>query len=216
MEPASVFYFDRVSHAAIALASHFHSIGALIVFEPCRMGRGPLFDRACELADVVKYSEERIRNAGEVFSESGALLEVQTLGSDGLRYRFRPNEASRATWTILKGFKAAQVRDSTGAGDWCTAALIASIGRHGRQGLAEATEEELTGALWRGQALAAINCQFEGARGLMYATPARTLMRLLDSVLTERDVPQIRDGCPTSNPDHGFSMQCPKCPDGPD
>src|SRR5262249_13894143 len=71
-------------------------------------------------------------------------------------------------WQTLDSFQAPLVRDTAGCGDWCTAGLLSILGVHGQAGLATITERTLIRALKYGQALAAWNCQYEGARGGMY------------------------------------------------
>ena len=61
------------------------------------------------------------------------------------------------------------MEDTAGAGDWCTAGIIHRLGQQGLRGLQQVTAAQLQDALCFGQALAAWNCGFEGARGGMYS-----------------------------------------------
>src|SRR5262249_7456775 len=66
-----------------------------------------------------------------------------------------------------ESLKAPVVKDTAGAGDWCTAGLLHQIAQDGAAGLLRLTPEDLESALRFGQALAAWNCGFVGARGGM-------------------------------------------------
>jgi fructokinase len=82
-------------------------------------------------------------------------------------------------------FEVDDARDTAGAGDWCTAGLIHRLGQAGAAGLLEVEADELRDALRFGQAMAAWNCRFEGARGGMYQT---------DTASFREDVLRILDG----------------------
>jgi fructokinase len=160
-----VFYFDRASNAAIKLAKKAKSRGAMIVFEPHKLGSRKVFKRSVEIADVIKYSCEQINTDG--LSEY-AFLEVQTLGSRGLKYKIRLREGKVIGWKELEAFQVYKMVDSAGAGDWCTAGLIHVIGKKGLRGLRESSVQDVETALNFGQRLAALKCNYQGARGLMY------------------------------------------------
>ena len=66
-------------------------------------------------------------------------------------------------------------RQSASASRNATAASagLASLARHGADGLASAGREELHGSLRHGQLLAAWNCGFEGARGALFCGEGR-------------------------------------------
>jgi fructokinase len=169
-----VFFFDRVSAGAIQLAQACSALGALVVFEPSGVGNPVQFRQAWAAAHVVKYSHERLSDLPEVGVSDGPRLQIETLGEAGLRYRFRPRRGRATGWVESAPFAVEGVRDSAGAGDWCTAGLIHRLGQAGAAGLLDTGVEELQDALRFGQALAAWNCRFEGARGGMYLTePAR-------------------------------------------
>ena len=155
---ASAFFMDRVSPAALALATRASAEGAVVVFEPSSPGDPDLFAAAIRIAHVVKYAAQLLPE----MPVSNALLEVQTLGEQGLRYRYR----SAPEWIFLAAVPAARLVDACGAGDWCTAGLVAKLAAGGQAGL---RQDGVRDALRYGQALAARNCGFEGARGGMYA-----------------------------------------------
>jgi fructokinase len=108
----------------------------------------------------------------------------------------------------LTSLSAPQLMDSCGSGDWCSAGLLSKIAGAGLSGMKSASIEQLTGALRFGQALAAWNCAFEGARGGMYAVNRDHIDDL---------VGQILDGClrgPIPRPKAMVeeAISCPACP----
>ena len=140
---------------------------------------------------------------------SATLVEVQTLGASGLRYRHRLGRGVSA-WRTLPATPAPRLADTCGSGDWCTAGLIAKAAVHGLGGLKTGGSEGLEGALHYGQTLAAWNCGFEGARGGMYA---------LDPSALDEEITGLRSGEQevVATPRSGVSTKaiaCPVCPPG--
>ena len=171
LENASVFFLDRLSRAVLTLAAEASADGAVVVFEPSSKGPAKLLPEAIRLAHVVKYAEDRLSDVPGVMGPGSAtLLEVQTLAERGLRYRHRLNGAV-SEWLFLESLPPPQLTDTCGSGDWCTAGLIATSITRGQKGFWKAGAIGIEKALRYGQALAAWNCSFEGARGGMYAVP---------------------------------------------
>lgn len=214
---ASVFFFDRLSRATLMLAAEAAARGAVVVFEPSGLGNRKHMAEAIEIAHVIKYADDRLGGVQTAMTAGSAVvLEVQTLGERGLRYRQRSGEGN-CEWVHLAAVPARRFADSCGAGDWCTAGLIARIGVGGQETLRGLDAEDVRAALRYGQALAAWNCGFEGARGGMYAVakPAFTdqISRLLKGEVSH--VPSDSSGVPSGM---AGSVQtgvvtCPACPD---
>ncbi len=201
--PAQVFYFDRVSRATLALASIEKSKGALIVFEPHKVNDGRLFKESLEVAHVVKYSAEKVK---DIEVRIDAPLEIQTIGAKGLRYRFKKNE-----WKMIEGVRLSHLADSAGAGDWCTAGLIHFLGQGGFEEFSQIKEDEIEVALRFAQCLAALKCVYEGPRGIMYNISKRQLASMLDSLYIEKDIEKHEKK--TEMPDEPFLQRhlCPSC-----
>ena len=163
----SVFFFDRASPGAIYLAQSYSDMGSLIVFEPSGHADEKLQKKALALAHICKYSREQFDS---LYSGSvpRVLLEIQTMGSEGLRYRTSLANCS-GEWRSVAGVSLAKMADSAGAGDWLSAGIIFQLGRQGLSGFQMTSLEFLRHAFNFGQSLAAWNCQFEGARGGMYS-----------------------------------------------
>jgi sugar/nucleoside kinase (ribokinase family) len=178
-----VFFFDRLSRAATNLAKAYAERGALVVFEPSGLGDPKLFREVLPHVHVLKYSNERLNEMSGLHFAHTPLLTIETLGSEGLRYRSKISSCKTDGWQSLDAFSLMTVTDTAGAGDWCTAGIIHLIGAGGAAGFSQTSQGALRHALMFGQALAAWNCQFESARGGMYVTDKRTFHRQINKIL---------------------------------
>jgi len=168
MPAPQVFFFDRVNRGSLVLAERAAGLGALVMFEPSSVGDQSQFREAWELAHVVKYSHERLADLPDSLEFGpNLLLQVETLGADGLRYRAKFGKRATAPWKTLGALKAPVVVDVAGSGDWCAAGLLHSLGRKGARGIGAVIPGELEAGLRFGQALAAWSCGYFGARGGM-------------------------------------------------
>lgn len=183
-----VYFFDRVSRGTLNLANAAADRGAVVFFEPSGVGDPRLFREAWGIAHVVKYSNERLPDIADLDLSASAtgnvLLEIQTLGDAGLRFHSHLRNVNTRGWRSLEVIPAPIVRDTAGAGDWCTAGVIHKLARDGQRGLRQANEKRLMHAFRFGQALASWNCSFESPRGGMYGSSRpefeRQIRRLLD------------------------------------
>lgn len=171
----NVFYFDRVSPCALKLSQWARDAGALVVFEPSSIGDERQFQKAVDASHVLKYSHDRLGHLPDLAKVSGPKIIIETHGADGLKVRWR------SRWSALPAVTANRVVDAAGSGDWCTAALIHTIGEGGSKALEALNKGRLDYGLRLGQALAAINCGFEGARGAMDRIGFERLNALLGS-----------------------------------
>ena len=188
---ADVFYFDRTSRGAVTLAQNARAQGSLVVFEPSSESDPGLLSDALSAAHIVKVASDRL-TGNEAFVDAKApLLLIETQGAAGLRY-LHASAGSKRTWKNLPAFRVAALRDSAGAGDWCTAGIIASLGMLGPAGLAKASAAEVQAALRRGQAMAAWTCRFDGARGGMYVTSRDAFERGISDILSGKAEPQAQ------------------------
>lgn len=160
----SVFYFDRLSPGTLLLATEYKKRGALIVFEPSSIGNEKLFSKVLNVVDILKYSDQRISNYKEIYSDSNVPLEVETLGAEGIN--FRCNFIDKK-WRKLSAIKIENVIDTAGAGDWTTSGIVYSVLTKFNRALIELEITDVEKAINFGQYLGASNCQHEGARGLM-------------------------------------------------
>lgn len=155
-----VFFFDRVSPAILKLAVIFKEKGSVIFFEPSsRSGNVILFNKCVEVSDIIKFSEQRIKDI-EQFESYKDKLFIQTQGAKGLSYRLNFG------WIHLEPIANDKVIDTAGAGDWTTAAFINELFKT-RNRISDISVVEIERALNDAQKVGAQSCSYEGARGMM-------------------------------------------------
>jgi sugar/nucleoside kinase (ribokinase family) len=182
---SQVFFFDRVSRAALTLAKHCFDKGALIVFEPSCSQDPQLFREALALTHILKYSHERSRKLQPLLAKARHFpsLEIETLGAEGLRFRSHIQGHNLKNWQRLSAYELKDFRDPSGAGDWCTAGIIHRLGRQGAAAFKRVTLSQLQGTFAFAQALAAWTCRYEGARGGMYFTDREMLFKEVEWIM---------------------------------
>lgn len=204
-EAPQVFYFDRVSPAALRLAATVGSLGALVVFEPSSVEDESKFQKAVDACHVLKYSHERLGHVPDLpFAVAPALI-VETCAASGLRYRW----AGR--WSELDAFAVENVVDAAGSGDWCSATLIHRLGRKGAEAFLRSTDTTVAAALQDGQAAAAVNCGFRGARGAMQVLALPELndrLLMLDQDVSVASCPEREDRPKAFGPPLQYCDQC--------
>ena len=155
-----VFFFDRVSPAILKLAVIFKEKGSVIFFEPSsRSGNIILFNKCVEVSDIIKFSEQRIKDI-EQFESYKDKLFIQTQGAKGLSYRLNFG------WIHLEPVANDNVIDTAGAGDWTTAAFINELFKT-RNRISDISVVEIERALNDAQKVGSQSCSYEGARGMM-------------------------------------------------
>lgn len=211
-----VFFFDRSSRGTLLLATAFAERGALVVFEPSGVGDSALYEEALAIAHVLKYSRERMPGLAERrLPARPRLLEIETRGERGLR--FRSAACSVAAWREQSAVSAPVVRDTAGAGDWCTAALLSVLGGDGVRGLERAAAADLERSLRFAQGAAALACAFEGARGVMEALTPNTFKRTAASLACASNETVAFDAAtpsalsPSSLSSGPMESVCPSC-----
>ncbi len=156
----NVFFFDRVSPAILRLAEAFKEKGSVIFFEPSsRGGDVKRFNLCVEVADIIKFSDQRIKDIKQ-FDGYKEKLFIQTQGAKGLNYRVNSD------WKHLEPVANDKVVDTAGAGDWTAAAFINELFKS-RKGLTDLKAAVIEKALNEAQKIGAQSCSYEGARGMM-------------------------------------------------
>jgi fructokinase len=207
-----VFFFDRLSRGAIILAQAVAERGAAVVFEPSSVGTPSLFREAWELADVVKYSHERLSELpADLDGLKDPKVQIETLGKDGLRYRTRLPGSKTGAWRWLESVPAARVRDTAGAGDWCTAGIVHRLFPAGASALEAATDAHVLDAVRYGQALGAWTCGFEGARGGMYEVEKDRFDEQVAALLGTRLIPESDAFRRQAAAENAVACLCPSC-----
>ena len=157
-----VFFYDRVSPAILKLASVFKEKGSIIFFEPSsRGGNVKMFNKCVEVSDIVKFSDQRIKDAHQ-FDDLKDKLFIQTQGANGLSF------CLNTEWIHLEPIMNDNVVDTAGAGDWTAAALINELYKDKEvKEIKSLTLAGLKSALNQAQKVGAKSCSYEGARGMM-------------------------------------------------
>lgn len=165
-----VYFFDRTSPGALALAAEARQLGALVFFEPSASSEPKHLKEALELAHIVKVSSDRLGGNEAVLTSTEPKLVIETQGSAGLRLRLGGSDGKRRVrqWHTLEPIPVPTLKDTAGAGDWCSAGVIHMIGATGAKGMDELTLPEIRKAVRVGQAMASWACAHEGPRGGMY------------------------------------------------
>lgn len=157
-----VFFFDRVAPAIYNLANAFREKGSFIFFEPSSKGTDfRLFNKCIEVSDIVKFSEQRIKDCRPFESYYDKLI-IQTLGSNGLNYRLN------SKWFHQEPVRNDKIIDTAGAGDWTSATLINELFKDNAiHRECFSWDVNIGNALKKAQEKGALSCSYEGARGLM-------------------------------------------------
>jgi len=206
----AVFFFDRVSRGTLQIAETCAAKGALIVFEPSGVREVKLFQEAVSISHIMKYSHQRMGRL-KLPAYPVPLLEVETLGESGLRYRLGNGFSTHTQqWVEMNAYAVDSVKDTAGAGDWCTGGILHLLGSSGLEGLKSATENNVIEALRFGQAFAALKCNYEGARGVMYAFRREKLEQQVRQILTLENPPVLREN-PETRLNEALRYICPKC-----
>lgn len=184
LKGASAFFMDRLSRGMLTMAKEASDKGAVVVFEPSAKSDPKHFEEALQISHVLKYADQRLADAGDALRDDrSVVLEIQTLGKQGLRYRSKTTQGI-CEWKEMAAFHTTVVADTCGSGDWCTAGIIHKLAPGGLFAFQKCGQKEFADALTFGQALASWNCRFEGARGGMYSMAFKEFDQEISSILT--------------------------------
>jgi fructokinase len=181
---AEVFFLDRLSRSTLDLADHYRSGGAVVMFEPSSASDPRMLGHALELCHILKYSRDRMNDLSQSAKRRHVPLEIETLGAGGLRYRWHGHRNHE--WRHLAAFAVGTARDTAGAGDFCSAAVLDCLARGGGDDFLARSTAAVAHALAYGQAVAAWSCQYEGPRGAMYDTNAADMRVTVDRLMRKR------------------------------
>jgi len=196
-----LFFFDRAGASTVRLASEARERGSVVMFEPDSLKTNVHFNTALAVSDIVKYSSRRVGQPIDPWLHKlhgTPRLVVETLDGGGLRYLLRTRGKTSAAWKHQKAFRVNSPADQAGAGDWCSAGLIARILMNGSAN--RWREKTISRALAFGQALAAASIRFRGPRGYLESTSQGLAHRAALSTLRLGRVPEwiVRDQEPSS------------------
>jgi len=159
-------FIDHATPMGAALAEAGAAAGAVVVVEPQVMGDRQSMARLMQTVHVLKYARQWAWRTAGARQLAQPMIEVETLGSEGLRYRLEAGQ-----WYDLPVPVADRVVDTVGAGDWLTTGLIHNVCMDGVDGLPQEPIGSLRTGLEAGQALSLRTLTHRGARGGMTADP---------------------------------------------
>ena len=189
-EPPDVLFLDRVSSAAIILAKHVRGSGGMVVFEPSIPSDSRRFRELLHLAHIVKVSSDRLDMSSPLL-EHATPLQIYTAAAEGSFWR-----KNGGRWKHVRGCEISVI-DAGGAGDWMTAALLASMPSIAPSELADIDFEAPLGYA---QAVAAVSCQVLGARGLSSAVGREDLDAIVELLLGQpRQISSSRSHRPSKS-----------------
>lgn len=186
-----VYFFDRVTPATLKLASAYRDMGTLIFFEPSNLKYNAKLEEAIRLSHIMKFSDNE-ENTNVHNIEDLPIMEkiepyvpnlvIRTLGGKGLIFSFKGSKK----WQFQKSFDSNILKDSCGAGDWCTVGFLFHL-----QELAKDHNIELLEILGKrklvkktlifAQRLASLSCGFIGARGLSNSMDKKKILKVINS-----------------------------------
>ena len=182
-----IFYLDRVSRSSIDLAKHYKQNGSLIFFEPSSISEEKQFKECLLLADILKFSNDRLPQFKDLYPTRQVSIEIETLGANGLLYRSFRNKTDE--WRFMPALNIENAMDNAGAGDWCSAGIIHALYENFEDPiLPGVTINKLQQAIVFGQFLSALNCNFFGARGLMYNLTYQEITKLYVNYQKEKKI----------------------------
>ena len=181
---SNIFYFDRASPSALKLAKTLKEKNTIIFFEPPKFLDDHVFLECLRIADIVKHCYNQSKEIEN--SDIKIPLEIQTKGEEGLRYKAQ--FLKQKSWQPMNAFSVTNLVDAAGSGDWLTAGIIHLIGQNISK---TPSQKKLETALRFGQALASLNCNFVGARGIMYNMTKSRVFSLVDKTMFTNELPEI-------------------------
>ena len=170
-----VLFFDRASSGALWLAGEMRNAGKLVVFEPAGLGDPGRFQRALDVAHLVKFSHERARRFEHLIGPVQGQIQVRTQGEAGVSWR-----RGSTAWKRIPGYRVTSMVDAGGAGDWMTAGILSALQSLNPTSLAR---EDFGGVLRVAQSLASISCSALGARGLSRGMTSAQVRQAVTAVL---------------------------------
>jgi sugar/nucleoside kinase (ribokinase family) len=179
IEHADIFFVDRLSTGALELAATARKHGALVVYEPSVTSDSPWLEEMLAIADVVKYSHDRVTALGDMWGRptNHRALWIETRGKDGLRWA---HSDQRERNGILPAVHNPLALDACGAGDWFTCALLFGF-TQSKMKPVDLGEGLLIEILKAASRLAAWSCGFVGARGGLYESSSNAIFEHLQT-----------------------------------
>lgn len=166
----NIFFFDRISEGIKEFARENQN--GWNVYEPnsCRIYSNLI--RGIQVANIVKYSEDRISSKitdsilKDIKNTDVALL-IVTMGKKGIKYVYRTETGELSDWSYIVAEAIEKVEDSSGSGDWLTAVFLYFLLKKYPNYTNRLNGQYLYNSLVEAQKYATQNCFFIGAQGML-------------------------------------------------
>lgn len=164
-EAPEVYFFDTLAAGPRSIAAGLKERGSMIYFEaePVKEDYLGVFRKCCEVANIVKTSNENVKDITDIPGFADKLI-IYTLGSEGMMFSLRGGD-----WVKVNAVPVDSVKDAEGCGDTTTAVFISELGKLGLPKVSDLTEEQVRFALEKAAEKAAICTQYYGSKGWMHA-----------------------------------------------
>lgn len=162
------YYSDRLVPSTHLLAEASRKQDALVFLEPSARFTRNEFLSTAPIAHVLKVSHELITRNDRILDAVWNPVQIVTAGEKGLWYRMGLRPGIFGPWHRLTADSVRHVVDPAGSGDWASAGVILSLLAHDWH-KAIRNKGIVREAIRFGQSLAAENCRWIGAQGLLYS-----------------------------------------------
>lgn len=164
-----VFFTDRISSGIKYIAREYMSMNRKVIYEPNSARNLKAVIEMSKLANVVKFSTDRIslETAGIILEQcaEGALeLVIATRGERGMSFCYRIDEKHFSEWMEGPSIEFVHIKDTSGAGDWLTAGFL----HFWSQEKYSLEQDKIFNMLKKALELSAICSRIEGAQGAFY------------------------------------------------
>lgn len=159
-----MFFFDDPAAGHRVLARALRQKGTTVYFEPSKMVDNADY-QSVECSDIVKFSAQIIPDVSFADTFDSKIF-IQTMGSEGLRYKLRS-----ADWKTLPPVECGGTVDWEGAGDWTTSVFIHCLLDGSRLDVRTIGPEAIEKALMCAQRVAAQSVRYYSSKGLISEDP---------------------------------------------
>lgn len=168
LDKLDIYYSDRLAPSTQLLAEASRKRDALVFLEPSARFTRNEFLRTARSAHVLKVSNELITRNDRILDTVWNPVQIVTAAEKGLWYRIGSRPGSFGPWQRLTANAVGHVVDPAGSGDWASAGIILSLLSNDWH-KAIRNKGIIKEAIRFGQSLAAENCRWIGAQGLLYS-----------------------------------------------
>lgn len=171
----NLFYYDRISPGIRRMVDYNKKGWNFYEPNSCRFyGQ---FVENVRNTHILKFSQERIPEGYteriiKDLQESQVQLIIVSLGKNGLKYSFRDSSRHLCDWIEVEACKVEKVVDNSGAGDWLTAVFLFYFLRYYPFFTKKLEGQRLKEILKIGNEIAAFQCGFVGAQGILKSQKA--------------------------------------------